>query len=96
MLCYMFVVVFQVKAHKDLAHFETAYVVKIHNAARLAPSQPVSCFSFSLIFFLSIQPIYYMISILFEVHALFQILSKFINYCLCLRNFMLISFCSFC
>ncbi|XP_057434586.1 protein arginine N-methyltransferase 1.5 [Lotus japonicus] len=34
-----------VKAHKDLAHFETAYVVKIHNAARLAPSQPVFTFN---------------------------------------------------
>ncbi|XP_061346203.1 protein arginine N-methyltransferase 1.5-like [Gastrolobium bilobum] len=34
-----------VKAHKDLAHFETAYVVKIHNAARLAPCQPVFTFS---------------------------------------------------
>ncbi|XP_019415724.1 PREDICTED: protein arginine N-methyltransferase 1.5-like [Lupinus angustifolius] len=34
-----------VKAHKDLAHFETAYVVKIHNAARLAPSQPVFTFT---------------------------------------------------
>ncbi|RDX67237.1 Protein arginine N-methyltransferase 1.5, partial [Mucuna pruriens] len=34
-----------VKAHKDLVHFETAYVVKIHNAARLAPSQPVFTFT---------------------------------------------------
>lgn len=34
-------VVFQVKAHKDISHFETAYVVKIHNAARLAPCQSV-------------------------------------------------------
>lgn len=31
----------QVKSHKDLVHFETAYVVKLHNVARLAPSQPV-------------------------------------------------------
>ncbi|KAE9460299.1 hypothetical protein C3L33_07791, partial [Rhododendron williamsianum] len=34
-----------VKSHKDLVHFETAYVVKLHRVARLAPSQPVS-FSF--------------------------------------------------
>ncbi|TKY74651.1 arginine N-methyltransferase 1.5 [Spatholobus suberectus] len=34
-----------VKAHKDLVHFETAYVVKIHNVARLAPSQPVFTFT---------------------------------------------------
>lgn len=32
----------QVKSHKDLVHFETAYVVKLHSVARLAPSQPVS------------------------------------------------------
>ncbi|XP_013623469.1 PREDICTED: protein arginine N-methyltransferase 1.5-like [Brassica oleracea var. oleracea] len=31
-----------VKAHKDLAHFETAYVVKLHSVAKLAPSQSVS------------------------------------------------------
>ncbi|KAL0687219.1 hypothetical protein Bca4012_086896 [Brassica carinata] len=30
-----------VKAHKDLAHFETAYVVKLHSVAKLAPSQSV-------------------------------------------------------
>lgn len=35
-------VILQVKSHKDVLHFETAYVVKIHNVARLAPSQPVS------------------------------------------------------
>ncbi|XP_054788673.1 protein arginine N-methyltransferase 1.5 isoform X2 [Prosopis cineraria] len=34
-----------VKAHKDIAHFETAYVVKLHNVARLAPSQPVFTFT---------------------------------------------------
>ncbi|KAL5074258.1 hypothetical protein RYX36_013242 [Vicia faba] len=34
-----------VKAHKDISHFETAYVVKIHNAARLAPCQPVFTFT---------------------------------------------------
>ncbi|KAK2446129.1 protein arginine N-methyltransferase 1.5 [Trifolium repens] len=34
-----------VKAHKDVSHFETAYVVKIHNAARLAPSQSVFTFT---------------------------------------------------
>jgi len=34
----------QVKSHKDLAHFETAYVVKLHRVARLAPSQPVRAF----------------------------------------------------
>ncbi|XP_038710078.1 protein arginine N-methyltransferase 1.5 isoform X2 [Tripterygium wilfordii] len=30
-----------VKSHKDVVHFETAYVVKVHNIARLAPCQPV-------------------------------------------------------
>ncbi|KAL6215209.1 hypothetical protein ACLB2K_014640 [Fragaria x ananassa] len=34
-----------VKAHKDVAHFETAYVVKLHNIARLAPPQPVFTFT---------------------------------------------------
>ncbi|KAF3549219.1 hypothetical protein DY000_02010207 [Brassica cretica] len=34
-----------VKAHKDLAHFETPYVVKLHSVARLAPSQPVFTFA---------------------------------------------------
>ncbi|GAU28199.1 hypothetical protein TSUD_313580 [Trifolium subterraneum] len=34
-----------VKAHKDVSHFETAYVVKIHNAARLAPCQSVFTFT---------------------------------------------------
>lgn len=34
-----------VKSHKDLAHFETAYVVKLHNIARLTPSQPVFTFT---------------------------------------------------
>ncbi|KAF7817197.1 protein arginine N-methyltransferase 1.5 [Senna tora] len=34
-----------VKAHKDVVHFETAYVVKLHNVARLAPSQPVFTFA---------------------------------------------------
>eukprot|EP00257_Ricinus_communis_P009389 XP_002528010.2 protein arginine N-methyltransferase 1.5 [Ricinus communis] len=34
-----------VKSHKDLVHFETAYVVKLHNVARLAPSQPVFTFT---------------------------------------------------
>jgi len=38
-------VLLQVKLHKDVVHFETAYVVKLHNVARLAPTQPVS-FSF--------------------------------------------------
>ncbi|RXH72535.1 hypothetical protein DVH24_012219 [Malus domestica] len=33
-----------VKSHKDIAHFETAYVVKLHNIARLALPQPVSFF----------------------------------------------------
>lgn len=37
--------ILQIKSHKDLVHFETAYVVKLHRVARLAPSQPVS-FSF--------------------------------------------------
>lgn len=34
-----------VKAHKDVAHFETAYVVKLHNVARLSPPQPVFTFT---------------------------------------------------
>ncbi|XP_074276398.1 protein arginine N-methyltransferase 1.5 [Silene latifolia] len=34
-----------VKAHKDLVHYETAYVVKLHKVARLAPCQPVFSFS---------------------------------------------------
>ncbi|GAA0171773.1 protein modifying enzyme [Lithospermum erythrorhizon] len=31
--------------HKDLLHFETAYVVKLHRVARLAPNQPVFTFT---------------------------------------------------
>lgn len=46
----MVLTTFQVKAHKDMAHFETAYVVKLHNVARLAPTQPVSGSSCSLFF----------------------------------------------
>ncbi|KAJ3696287.1 hypothetical protein LUZ60_001664 [Juncus effusus] len=34
-----------VKIHKDIAHFETAYVVKLHRVARLAPPQPVFTFT---------------------------------------------------
>ncbi|KAG6518018.1 hypothetical protein ZIOFF_021419 [Zingiber officinale] len=34
-----------VKSHKDLAHFETAYVVKLHRVARLAPTLPVFTFA---------------------------------------------------
>jgi protein arginine N-methyltransferase 5 len=34
-----------IKAHKDLVHFETAYVVKLHSVARLAPTQSVFTFS---------------------------------------------------
>ncbi|GAB4854081.1 Protein arginine N-methyltransferase 5 [Ancistrocladus abbreviatus] len=34
-----------VKSHKDLVHFETAYVVKLHKVARLAPCQPVFTFT---------------------------------------------------
>lgn len=42
----------QVKSHKDLAHFETAYVVKLHRVARLAPSQPVRiCLIFVFVFY---------------------------------------------
>uniref|UniRef100_A0A0E0JVC7 Protein arginine N-methyltransferase n=1 Tax=Oryza punctata TaxID=4537 RepID=A0A0E0JVC7_ORYPU len=33
-----------IKAHKDIAHFETAYVVKLHRIARLAPTQLVFTF----------------------------------------------------
>ncbi|KAH8503941.1 hypothetical protein H0E87_011547, partial [Populus deltoides] len=38
-----------VKSHKDLVHFETAYVVKLHNVARLAPSQTASHFQHSML-----------------------------------------------
>ncbi|XP_010526290.1 PREDICTED: protein arginine N-methyltransferase 1.5 [Tarenaya hassleriana] len=34
-----------IKSHKDLVHFETAYVVKLHSIARLAPTQPVFTFT---------------------------------------------------
>ncbi|KAJ4707623.1 Protein arginine N-methyltransferase [Melia azedarach] len=34
-----------IKSHKDLVHFETAYVVKVHSVARLAPSQAVFTFT---------------------------------------------------
>ncbi|KAM3239849.1 hypothetical protein ACQJBY_053503 [Aegilops geniculata] len=34
-----------IKAHKDIAHFETAYVVKLHRVARLAPPQEVFSFA---------------------------------------------------
>ncbi|KAL8504359.1 hypothetical protein ACS0TY_022908 [Phlomoides rotata] len=34
-----------IKSHKDLVHFETAYVVKLHRVARLAPTQPVFTFT---------------------------------------------------
>ncbi|XP_073315175.1 protein arginine N-methyltransferase 1.5 isoform X1 [Primulina huaijiensis] len=33
-----------IKSHKDLLHFETAYVVKFHRVARLAQTQPVFTF----------------------------------------------------
>ncbi|CAM6114727.1 unnamed protein product [Calypogeia fissa] len=33
-----------VKSYSDLAHFETAYVVKLHSVAKLAPPQPVFTF----------------------------------------------------
>lgn len=34
-----------VKSHKDLVHFETAYVVKLHSIAKLAPTKPVFTFN---------------------------------------------------
>lgn len=34
-----------VKLHKDLVHFETAYVVKLHRLAKLSPSQTVFTFT---------------------------------------------------
>ncbi|KAH9759955.1 protein arginine N-methyltransferase 1.5 [Citrus sinensis] len=34
-----------VKSHKDVVHFETAYVVKVHSVARLAPCEPVFTFT---------------------------------------------------
>ncbi|EYU29151.1 hypothetical protein ABFS82_05G121400 [Erythranthe guttata] len=34
-----------IKSHKDLVHFETPYVVKLHRVARLAPTQPVFTFT---------------------------------------------------
>lgn len=36
------VLALQVKSHKDVVHFETAYVVKVHSVARLSPCEPVS------------------------------------------------------
>lgn len=36
---------YDVKSHNDRSHFETAYVVKLHRVARLAPSQPVFSFT---------------------------------------------------
>ena len=35
----------EVKAFKDLSHFETFYVVKIHNGFQMAPSQPTFYFA---------------------------------------------------
>ncbi|KAG8058083.1 hypothetical protein GUJ93_ZPchr0002g25818 [Zizania palustris] len=37
-----------IKAHKDIAHFETAYVVKLHRVARLAPPQSVRDLSYHI------------------------------------------------
>ncbi|KAG6399474.1 hypothetical protein SASPL_140955 [Salvia splendens] len=34
-----------IKSHKDLVHFETPYVVKLHRVARLANTQPVFTFT---------------------------------------------------
>ncbi|KAK3152116.1 hypothetical protein QOZ80_2BG0154630 [Eleusine coracana subsp. coracana] len=34
-----------IKAHKDIAHFETSYVVKLHRIATLSPPQPVFTFT---------------------------------------------------
>lgn len=34
-----------VKSHKDVVHFETAYVVKVHSVARLSPCEPVFTFT---------------------------------------------------
>lgn len=34
-----------IKSHKDVVHFETAYVVKLHRVARLAAPQPVFTFT---------------------------------------------------
>ncbi|XP_031102890.1 protein arginine N-methyltransferase 1.5 isoform X1 [Ipomoea triloba] len=34
-----------IKSHKDIVHFETAYVVKLHRVARLATPQPVFTFT---------------------------------------------------
>ncbi|TVU33485.1 hypothetical protein EJB05_25307 [Eragrostis curvula] len=34
-----------IKAHKDIAHFETSYVVKLHRIAPLSPPQPVFTFN---------------------------------------------------
>ncbi|XWS70630.1 hypothetical protein CRYUN_Cryun03dG0063200 [Craigia yunnanensis] len=34
-----------VKSHKDIVHFETAYVVKLHSIAKLAPSKSVFTFN---------------------------------------------------
>lgn len=43
-LLHALVLLSQIKSHKDLVHFETAYVVKFHRVARLTSPQPVSSF----------------------------------------------------
>lgn len=40
----LMLLILQIKSHKDIVHFETAYVVKLHRVARLATPQPVSLF----------------------------------------------------
>lgn len=50
---YIPVLLVQVKSYKDLLHFETAYVVKLHSVARLSPCQPVSFLPDSMLFFMS-------------------------------------------
>lgn len=53
---YWLVVVFQIKDRKNIVHPETAFVVKLHNVARLAPSQQV--IQFAMLAFPSICPLF--------------------------------------
>ena len=42
---------FQVKSYNDLAHFETAYVVKLHSVSNLTSPQPVrTCLIYTSVF----------------------------------------------
>jgi hypothetical protein len=51
-------VIFQIKAGDGILRLETAFNTRMHNVARLAPCQPVSSFSFSLLILLLLQAIH--------------------------------------